>query len=251
MGTSRSLSTPKGKKWRNVKSDITSTFTGTRDVPDGRIVSGVVSATGGISSGGARSGGGGRTKGITKAISKLGGFGAILATSNLEKAIQSLDLPDLKDKSATEIVSIVAERLSSNVSGIEAEALKKALQDTILEASQLTEEGTYTDLEKSLQKFLQQEGIRGLVELFLAEYVFDFTWVFIEKYVQEKAKDGKSLEAFMTAHKSICGTKVKEKINEISKSKSFDSVDWFGKEGQRLANTIVAEIQKALLSLTQ
>ncbi len=234
-----------------MKSDITSTFSGTRDIPDGRIVSGVVSARGGIGGGGGSSAGGGKTKGVTKAVSGLGGFGAVLVSSNLEKAINSLGLPDLKDKSATEIVSIIAERLSSDVSGIEAEALKKALQDAILEASQLTDEGTYADLEKSLQNFLQQDGIRGLVELFLAEYVFDFTWVFIEKYAQERAKDGKSLEAFMTAHKSICETKVKEKVNEISKSKSFNSVDWFGKEGQQLANTIVSEIQKALLSLKQ
>jgi hypothetical protein len=231
MGTSRSLSTPKGKKWRSVKSDITSTFSGTRDIPDGRIVSGVVSATGGIGGGGASSGGR-RTKGITKAISRLGGFGAVLTSSNLEKAIKSLDLPDLKDKSATEIVSIVAERLSSDVSGIEAEALKKALQDAILEASQLTDEGTYADLEKSLQKFLQQEGIRGLVELFLVEYIFDFTWVFIEKYAQEKAKDGKSLEAFMTAHKSICETKVKEKINEISKANHLSLLIGSGKKAK-------------------
>lgn len=261
MGTSRSIGTPTGGGWSTVRGDVTANFTGSRDVSPGQIVSGVIAAAGGLgfaphvdrTTGQAGGGGGGGASGHAgrragsimrtgRAIAGLGGFAGLVQSQGLEAALGRLNLSELVGKPAIEVVARVAEELGKHADGVDGEVLRNSLQAAIIEASGLEEALDYQDLETGLQNFLNENGVAGLIELFLGRYVFEAVWAAIESHAADRSPDDAQLEALMSAVDDISRREVRSVLEEKIRDKTFDNVNWFGADGRSVADGTVKDI---------
>lgn len=260
MGTSRSIGTPSGGAWSSVRGDVTGHFTGSRDVSPGQIVSGVITAAGGLGfaphielDGGRARGGGGGTGGRAarkagtvrrtgRAVAGLGGFAGLAQTEGLGAALDRFNLGELVGRPAVEVVARVAEELGKHADGIDGEVLRNSLQAAIIEAAGLHDALDYRDLEAGLRAFLNENGVPGLIELFLGRYVFEAVWAAIEDHAADRSPDEAQLEALMSAIDDISSREVRAVLGEKKRSNTFDNVNWFGRQGRSIAEATVKDI---------
>jgi len=257
MGTSRGISTPSGGDWGPAKREITAHLGDPQTVSPARVVSGVVSAMGGLGLGipggrGAGGGGGGRTRvaqsrQIGRAVAGLGGFADAVQARGLTEALSELDLGDLEGRPAVEVIARVSERLAEGLDGVDGELLKTALNETILEAAQLEGELGFTDLEAALQAFLNDQGLGGMIELFLTRFVSDLVTAAILEHVEQKTESETQTEALLSGVEIVCRDKARAVVESYRIDGRFNRVDWFGATGVRLgrelADSIVVELQ--------
>jgi hypothetical protein len=254
MGTSKGKSTPSGGQWTPVKRKITQNLTGNSKATPGRIVGGTIRALGGLglpsssSTGGGGGGGGGGGRSIGGVTSRLGGFGGAFQHGGLDEALGSLGLGDLKGKPASEVIAKIAEHLAESSDPLQREILCDALKDTLIEVAALEEGEAYIDLEAALQAFFDQNGVEGLVQSFLTNYVFDRVWNAVENHAEYKAQ-GNGAEALGVAVEQACRSHVESLIKETKAAARFDKIDWFGQSGIKLGNELVAELEGRLRSL--
>jgi hypothetical protein len=264
MGTSKSYPTPSGGDWTPLKKDITDKIAGNQSISAAQIVGGTVRALGGLrSSGGSSSGGasggggsGGRGRGgkgrggsIGGTVSGLGGFGQAVQSGGLDSALEKLGLSELKDRPASEVIARIAEHLCEAEEGLQQEVMVDALKDALLEAATLQEGGEYKDLEAALQNFFERNGVEALIEGFLSNYVFDKVWMAIENHAQLRAEIAKTSEALSVAVGQACREHVGSLVGETRVAGTFGNIDWFGREGIRLANELVTELETRLRAL--
>jgi hypothetical protein len=265
MGTTKGRPTPSGGNWTPLKNDITDNLNGASKVTPGRIIGGTVRALGGLafpsagtgstgggggSGGGGSGGGGGRGRRATLGgvMSRLGGFGGAFQQGGLDEALESLGLGDLKGKPASEVIARIAEHLAESDDPLQRDILCDALKDTLIEVAALEEGGEYTDLEAALQAFFDQNGVEGLVQSFLTNYVFDRVWNAVESHAEFKAQ-GTRAEALGIAVGQACRSHVESLVNESKAAGRFDKTDWFGQGGVKLGNELVAELETRLKAL--
>jgi hypothetical protein len=278
VGTSKSFPTPSGGEWTPLKNDITDRLQGDQRVTADKIVGGTIRAAGGLNlpalgrtsagfglagTGGSASGGtGGRgggggaggsgsrsTSPVAQIASRLGGFGQAFERGGLDEALDSLGLEDLRGRPAAEIVARIAERLAEGADPLQHELLADALRHALLEAALMDEAVGETDLEQSLQSFLDDNGIEGLIEGFLANYVFDRVWMAIEEHAHRRGDSAASSEALGVAVAQACRAHVEALVQEAKSSRRFQSVDWFGSQGIELGAQLVAELESRLRAL--
>jgi len=257
MGTSRSSSTPKGGAWSGVKRQATSYLRGGGGGA-APLVGATVAAAGGLERGAlgglaaaqgrARGGGGGSggAASLGTTAGGLGGFGASVSGGGLDAAVESLGLADLRGRSAIEVIALVAERLSQDADGVLGELLTNALRESLLEAASLVDDASYDDLEASLTEYLQQNGVDGLLEIFLTRYVTDSVWSLLESHAELTGSGENALDGMALAVENACRDHVHEAMDRERSAGSFDSVDWFGGGGREIANDIVTTIEQRL-----
>ena len=274
MGTSKSPKTPTGGAWTSPKKQLTENIGGGTSFDAHRFVRSALGALGGIAmkprstsasdvrrasastGGGAtqrpRSPGGGTGGGATGggaalsgALRGLGGFGTQIGSTGLDSALGLLGLQELRGRPAAEVVARVAEHLSRNATGRQAEVLETALRDTIFDIAAVEDTGSYEDLEGALEVFITREGIEGFIEAFLSQYVFTAIWSYFENHVKTKT-DGLADDALTSAVESACRSLVSQELKAIRDSQQFDQVDWFGRAGQDFADRIVDQLQSNL-----
>jgi hypothetical protein len=265
MGTSKSFPTPTGGAWTPLKSQITQAIQDPPSVSPDEIIRNVLRADGGIaipspsisrasgtghgSSPRSRGASGGGTRGgkgsVSRAISGLGGFASAVANRGLDEALGQLGLGELRGKPAAEVVARVAEHLASNADGPQEEVLSAALREAIFEAAAV-EDPQLTDLEAALQAFLNASGIEGLIELFLTRYIFNRVWSRIESHSDRKSATLPESKALASAVESACLGHVRDLVTELKGAGRFESVDWFGRAGQRFADEIASELERRL-----
>ena len=285
MGTSKGIPTPRGGRWPHAKREINSGLAGGTSAPDAgtagaagtaqngspaAVVSAVVSAMGGLGlgvgqpgrsgagggagRGGHSGGGGGRTSGaqarrVGRAVAGLGGFGSAVQTRGLTEALRELDLGALEGRPAVEIIARVSERLAEGMDGVDGEILKIALNEAILEAAQLEEELGYTDLDQGLQAFLNDQGLGGLLELFLARLASDLVTAAIFEHVDQKSESANQTEAMLAGIESVCRNKAHTTIEQYRMGGRLNRTDWFGGAGRRLglemAESILTELRNS------
>ena len=261
MGTSKGKPTPSGGQWTPVKKEITQNLTGNSKATPESIVGGTVRALGGLGlpsssvrspGGGGGGGGGGGSGGGGRAIggvtSRLGGFGGAFQHGGLDEALGALGLGDLKGKPASEVIAKIAEHLAESDDSLQRDILCDALKDTLVEVAALEEGGAYNDLEAALQAFFDQNGVEGLVQSFLTNYVFDRVWNAVESHAEFKAQ-GTGAEALGVAVGQACRSHVESLIKDSKAAGRFDKTDWFGQGGIKLGNDLVAELEGRLRSL--
>jgi hypothetical protein len=267
MGTTKGKPTPSGGEWTPLKNDITDNLSGDNKATPDRIVGGTVRALGGLgfpssatrstgggggSGGDGGGGGGGRGSGGRASLggvtSRLGGFGGAFQHGGLDEALGSLGLGDLKGKPASEVISRIAEHLAESDDPLQRDILCDALKDTLIEVAALEEGGEYSDLEAALQAFFDQNGVEGLVQSFLTNYVFDRVWNAVESHAEFKAQ-GTGAEALGIAVGQACRSHVESLISESKVAGRFDKTDWFGQGGIKLGNELVAELEGRLKAL--
>jgi len=258
MGTSKSMPTPKGGKWTDVKLDINSFMSGDNRITPQRIIGSTIAAAGGLplrSSSGSTSpsGGGGRNiahsgggSSVARTASHLAGFGSVLGCKGLGQALESLGIEDLRGRPAGEVISKIAERLSEDSNGLEKDVLRGAIQQAIYSAAELVGDPTYEDLEESLQTYLSQEGVEGLVELFLTQYVFDRVWLLIEDHANKRTSGETEITDLETAVEHACRSNVHDEIARYKTEGRFEHTDWCGSEGVGVAQAVVRSLEQRL-----
>lgn len=251
MGTSRGMSTPTGGSWTPAKQEVNKQLAHHADASPASVVSAVLSAAGGLGLGirqgrGAGGGGGGtgatQNRRVGRAVTGLGGFGAVLRDQGLTEALRRLDLEALEGRPAVEVIARVAERLAADVDGVDGEILRTALNETILEAAQLQDELGYADLEASLQEFLNEQGLAGLVELFLARLTTDLVTAAITEHVDQRTDREEDAEALVSAVEIVCRDRAREVVTRHNAAGRFNQVDWFGTAGARLGRELAEAI---------
>jgi len=263
------MPTPQGGKWTSVKGEISAYVSGRGNVTPQQIIGSTISAAGGLSlrspregpgrdAGGAGGSGGGvsggrRTRGaggssVGRAAAGLAGFGAALGTRGLAQALYSFGIEDLRGRPAGEVISRIADHLSEGLHGLEQDVLRGAIQQAIYNAAELTGDPTYENLETSLQAFLSSEGLEGLIELFLTQYVFDRVWLLIEDYVNKRTDSQGDISNMEIAVEQACRSNVHDEIEYHKTNGSFDNLDWFGADGHRVAETVVSGLEDRLRS---
>lgn len=269
MGTSKSMPTPSGGKWKNVKGEISSFLSGNGTVTPAQIINSTIAAAGGLplrspgsniggeSSGYGGAGGGASTSGaprggriarssVARAVSGLGGFGAALGAGNLGQALAALGIEDLRGKPAGEVISRISEHLAKDLSGLERDVIRSAVQQAIYNAAELTGDPTYENIEASLQTFLARDGVEGLIELLLTQYVFDRVWLLIEDHVNKRTDSVADVTSMEAAIEQACRSNVHEEIDRQKQNHVFERLDWFGGDGIRVAQDIVADLEQRL-----
>jgi hypothetical protein len=126
------------------------------------------------------------------------------------------------------------------------ELLTNALRESLLEAAALVDDASYADLESSLSAFLQQNGVNGLLELFLTRYVADSVWALLESHAEASGKGESALDGMALAVEHACREHVHEAIDREQRAGSFDSIDWFGSGGRAVADQIIETIEQRL-----
>jgi hypothetical protein len=269
MGTSKGFPTPSGGDWTKVKHDITDVLNASTDVSIDQIIGGTLTAAGGfgrpsgplvtgggVSAGGTRGGSGasgGRAGGgrgaVGRAVTGLGAFGTAVRDRGLDGALSALGLDELRGRPAAEVIARIAEHFADGVPGVEGEVLTNALRDAIFEAAALAGDRNYEDLAKSLQSYLDDAGIEGLVELFLTNLLFDRIWFFIQHHVESKSDDLADARALASAVEAGCRSHVRTQMEGLKEDHRFDSVDWFGRGGQEIGQAIASDIESRLTKL--
>lgn len=248
------MSTPGGGQWTSLKGTISSYLAGTGNVSPHKIISDTIAAAGGLSIrspgtsqrgvGGTSVGGrGGRA--VSRAVSGLAGFGTALG-GGLANALNALGIEDLRGKPAGEVISKIADHLAADLSGMERDVLRGALQQALYNAAELVGDPTYENLEASLQTFLAREGIEGLIELFLTQYVFDRVWLLIEEYVTNRTDNETDISNMETAIEQACRSNVHEEIEHHRAEGTYENLDWFGPDGHRVAESVVTDLEQRL-----
>jgi hypothetical protein len=253
MGTSKSYTTPAGGGWTEAKRLISSRIKNRPNISASAIAGSVVRAAGGFgspagSSGGSTSSSGG-SGGVSRAVAGLAGFGAGVQTAGLGSTLAQFGLESLVGRPAAEVIAAISERLSEAVDGLDAEILKEALRDALLEIAALDADAGYTDLEAALERFLQDRGILGLVEAFLSHYVFSQVWTLIEQHVQHRVAVVSEAAALASAVEAACADNVKVALQEAQDSQDFPGVDWFGPDGKAFADRIVKDLETRIRQL--
>ena len=233
------MPTPTGGGWSGTKSLITGRLTGSRDVTPSRIASSVVGAGGGVGVGG--------TPGkIGSVVGGIGGFGAAVAEFGLREGLAILGLQDLEGLSGVEVAAAIADHLAESLDGVNADLMREALREAVLEAAELGEVDGLEDLESGLESFLQSEGVMGLVALVLEKFVFNAIWACIEDHAQLRAPTQEDFEALFIAVQGVCESEVQNTIRGLEETGELGSVDWFGPEGERLGRQIFERVEQSL-----
>ena len=278
MGTSKSFTTPSGGGWTPVKKLVTNQISGVAEPGvASAIIGGTLRAAGGLQmpsisnrrvsapsrrvsgnsgSGGAvgsgdGSGGGGHAAGgsLPKSLASVVGFGSAVRTDGLAAGLGRLGLSDLKGKQPAELVAVIANRISQDADALHAELLRDSLTDALLNIAAIEGDGSYSELEKSLQTFLAREGVEGLVEAFLSQYVFERVWMLIENHASLKGDSTTKTDGLEAAVEGACRANVRDHMQSLADREKFEKIDWFGTEGREVAESIVAGLEDRLTNL--
>ncbi len=273
MGTSKSFATPSGGAWTSPKRQLTDCVTGREPLDAKLFVRSAMRAVGGVGMkprvtlGGGEShapssGGGGGARGgsnrsgrpsagvsaFSGVVRGVGGFGAQVASAGLDAALGFLGLGELRGRPAAEVVARIAEHLSRDATGRQAEILESTLRDTIFDIAAIEGDGSYQDLETALQSFMEREGLEGFVDAFLSRYVFEAVWSYFENHANGKADGGNSV-ALASAVESACRSLISQELKSYRENQEFDHLDWFGRAGQQVADRIVDQLQSNICGL--
>src|SRR5690606_33249757 len=139
-------------------------------------------------SGGGGGGGGGFSSAAASAVGMVAGFGEVLADEGLDAALESLDLAALQGRPAIEVVAWIADHIAETADGLDAELFRGSLTECIFEAADLAGDSSYSDLESSLQQYLQAAGALELAKTFLTRATFSKVWMLIENHTNCRAE---------------------------------------------------------------
>jgi hypothetical protein len=176
----------------------------------------------------------------------LGGFAQAIRSGGLDRALELLGVARLKGRPAAEVVSEITEHIARRIEGTQRELLTDALRAALFEAAALQNDGSYENLRDALDRFLQREGIEGLIELFLTQYVFDRVWMLIENHIDLKTQSNSAADAISVSVENACRSQVADLIADSKASGQFDAIDWFGAGGQATGEKLVADLETRL-----
>jgi len=250
MGTSKSKQTPTGGAWSPYKRRVSVDLHAGR-VPSGSyMVGGALSAAGGLPAAVSRGGGSSvSSRTLASAAAGLASFGAVVLRDGLTAALDSLGLAELEGRPAVEVIERIAGYLSRDARSEDNEVLRDALGGAILEIAQLEDELGYEDLEAGLERFLQENGIVGVLEEFLVRLTFEAVWSLVEQHVRDESISENAVEATVAAIDHVCRAVVHARIEELRSSGQVDAIDWFGPGVRPVVADLVSSVESRLIPL--
>ena len=170
-------------------------------------------------------------------------FASGICAQGFSKTVENL-IPELPlRESPSEIVSALAAALTRNISALEGDLLRKALQEAILEAAGLGYDLQSFDIVSGLQEFFQRRNVHDLIELFLSRYVFAVVSFKIQTAVGLQAQTEESMIVSMLALERLCRNIVRSVSRDLWLPTKMDQLPG----DHRLGETIVQTIEDRLL----
>lgn len=247
MGTSKGYSAPTGGEWTKLKRDV-SRFSrdvelGTAGQPGPRIgdfLGQLVSALGGAASIAHAATAAGSSSGAIGAAAArtgvgLGSFASNISDAGLDEALHRIELDDLADRPADEVVDAIVERLSDVPAGIDDAAAREAL--ILLLAELRGEAATLEELESAYKQAAQAYGVRGLMVRYFGYYLYV---LFCERFIERLNRDpekAQSAAAVTTQVREYILTAVESRLQGADVA----NVDWTGPDGLRMSEEILGE----------
>jgi len=268
MGTSKSAPTPSGGGWTPLKGEITRDLNGGSNPDPKKLVAGVVGAFGGLklsphaARGGSGGGGGGGAAGgastastgssrsasrVGSAVANLSGFGQAVSSGGLAAGLASLGLGNLEGRPCAEVIGRVAEHIASTASGQERELIQNSLNECILDAAALQGDVSYEQLDESITGFLAENGVSGLVELFLSNMAYNLVWYGIENHIDLKTQSADTVTSIQSSIRETCTQSVSDVMKSASRAGLTNSKDWFGRDGVQAATQIASAVERGLM----
>ncbi len=253
MGTSKGYAAPTGGQWTKLKRDV-SRFA--RDVelglpapsqPDpriGNLLAQLVAVLGGAAAlsraaGVGASAGSGSPVGIGAAAARtgagLGGFASTVAGAGLDEALHGIELGDLADRPADEVVDAIVERLSEVPAGLDEAAAREAL--ILLLAELQGDAATLADLETAYKRAAEAYGVRGLMVRYFGYYLYV---LFCERFTERLNRDperAKSAAAVSSQIREYVLTAVEARLAGTD----VGAIDWTGPDGLQMSEEILGE----------
>jgi hypothetical protein len=267
VGTSKSASTPTGGAWTPLKSEVSRNLSGGTNPEPKKLVAGVISAFGGLtpspyaSRGGSSGSGGGSGGGasatsstasrsssrVGSAVANLSGFGQAVSGGGLAAGLASLGLSSLEGKTCAEVIGRVAEHIASTSTGQERELIQNSLNECILDAAALQGDVSYEQLDESITGFLAENGVTGLVELFLSNMAYNIVWYGIENHIDLKAHSADTVTSIQSSIRETCTQSIAAVMKSAAVNNFSNTKDWFGKDGVEAATQIASLVERNLM----
>lgn len=181
------------------------------------------------------------------AISRGAGFLRTVQESDFQTALEQIGLKRENFNDLMEVVDILSEAIIGGRLSLDQEIANLALNQTFIEIMESDPEGQ----EKSINQYMESQGIQGFIETFLSKYSFEKIWLNISGAIHEKMDTGNDIEAFYDSLEKFCSSEVKTVVNELSNQKELEKVDWFGKEGEQITEGLIQSLTDTALELLE
>jgi hypothetical protein len=247
MGTSKGKEQGSGGVWTPLKRAVTAMASSPSNAAVDRVIS---RSAGAVFQ--ARAGGGGagtvRSGAAAQVAARLASFVTSVRSEGLSEAAAQLGVSELNGPPA-EVIAQVSAHLCTGLNGTDRDLAFHALRTTLLEICDLEGDQSYENLESSLEAFLARDGIEGLLEVYFSNIAMTELLYNVETHIDKQSptvEDATLLKEAISARvRALVGVVVKEK----GASAELDTVDWFGREGQRMAADLVRDLVERLRSL--
>ena len=140
------------------------------------------------------------------------------------------------------VIARIAEHLSRKISGLKADILRKAIQETLFHAAGIGYGPQPLNVKVGLEKFLRKRGSKKLLELFLSSYVFNTVWIRMQDAVRMKL-GSRFLTNSIIAIERFCVSVVKSVLSEWDAAGKLDELP----TKRRLGSTLIKTIQARLV----
>jgi hypothetical protein len=174
-------------------------------------------------------------------VSKGAYFLESVNAETLLTALEALGITEAANLEGVELLDRISEAIIGGRLTFDQEIATTALRNTLMEILRYSPE----DFETAVRLFLENEGLQGFVEAFLAKYVFETIWGYLEDAARERILRETNIESLMNALEHLCSYEVETVVQESN----FENVDWLGPEGQSLADRISRRISTDLANL--
>jgi len=225
MGTSSSRSAPKGGKWQKVKATLTqyTAQKGMGVIGPSNVYNGYVSAVGGIEDFSSSS------KSGIQTAQRLANFLGNVLNLGFTESLKKEGLADLIGKSVNEVLTGIIDKLAGFGKLLDQIIARSALLEVLAELFE-KEIDEYNELEKDLTTSINSEKLVELIQLFIAEYIYQRLLNDLVDRIENKAIDSDEVR-----------NREKELKEFIIRLVNFDlsgkdplKIDWLGKEGNDL-----------------
>src|SRR5436853_3864602 len=123
---------------------------------------------------------------IGGAIADFYAMAIAISSKGLENGLRTVSPAMDTTQPAKELIAAIAEHLTRKISGLKADVLRKAIQETLLDAAGLGYGPEPLNIKVGLEKFLRKRGTKNLLERLLSSYVFNTIWIRIQDAVRMK-----------------------------------------------------------------
>lgn len=237
MGTSSSRTAPKDRGWRRVK-NIMSRYTtqkGTGTAKPINVYRAYVNAVGGTR------GFSSSSKTGIQTAQRLADFLGNISSLGFTETLKKVGLDDLIGKNAIEVLSGIIDKLSGPGKLLEDAIARSALIEVLAELFEKENE-EYEVIEEDLTVSVDSQKLVELLELFIAEYIYQRLLSDLIERIENKAMSSNEVKKREEELKEFIIKLIKFDLKEKDPLK----IDWLGDEGKKIIEKNIEAISEQL-----